>query len=272
MPLSSSSTSFSLPSQLPYPLPLRENIAVAIVNASSSSPCPLSLRLPPDLDQAGGNWRHPVPYLGCVWALPHPGAWTSSAGGHQDRALCCHGRVAAGRCRRAAAATTATTILPLLPRRCRCCRCQVAAATATAAALTPPPLPCFRLRCRQAVAKAAAAFVFIVVVVVAAAATSALPLTPPRCRRCSAAALPGWLVIPVVGRPVNWLVGPYAFFWTCAALTFGIHDHRQILQKIWWWSKIWRRWLANAARFLTSPRSGTKKRPCKRSGLAKSKL
>ena len=102
--LSSSSTSSSLPSSLsqsPHHLHPRDNIAAA-VNTSSSSSHPLSLQasgtgvygLPPDLNRAGGNWRHTMLYLGCARALPHPGAWTLSAGGHQGMVLCCHGWVA----------------------------------------------------------------------------------------------------------------------------------------------------------------------------------
>ena len=73
---------------------------------------------------------------------------------------------------------------------------------ATVAATLPPLLP------PTDTATAAIAFVFISVIT-APAATCALPLTLPRCHQCSAAALPGWLVIPAVGWPVNWSVGWY---------------------------------------------------------------
>ena len=49
--------------------------------------------LPLDLNRAGGNQQHTALYLGCARALPHSGARTSSARGHQDMILCCHGGV-----------------------------------------------------------------------------------------------------------------------------------------------------------------------------------
>jgi hypothetical protein len=73
------------------------------------------------------------------------------------------------------------------------------AAAATATAL-PPLLP---LRCRQATT--AIAFIFIVVIIPTTAATLLLP--PPHCRRHSAVAPQGWLVILAVDRSVSQLVG-----------------------------------------------------------------
>ena len=128
-PLSSSSTSSSSPSRSTHCLPPRDNIAAAVINASSSSPRPLSSRLPPDLDPDGDNRRHTALYLGCARALPHPGARISPTGGHQDMALCCHGRVASG------ATVLPAAVLPLMTPRCR------RAAKLAAAATLPPRFP-----------------------------------------------------------------------------------------------------------------------------------
>ncbi len=169
----SSSTSSSSPSRSPHRLPPRDNIAAAVVSASSSSPRPLSSRLPPDLDRAGGNRRHTALYLGCARALPHPGARSSSAGGHQDTTLCCHGRVAivavafyavpchlnlgaplsrgatlpaavlplmTPRCRHAVKLATTAALSPLSPHRRRRRRRRRRRAAAATAALPPPPL------------------------------------------------------------------------------------------------------------------------------------
>ena len=98
-------------------------------------------------------------YLGGAWALPHPGARTSSAGGHEDTALCCHGRVVivavafyAVPCHlnlgapsprgQQAAGPTVTARSPLFMPQC----CRAAKLAATATLLPPPPCYC-RFRC-----------------------------------------------------------------------------------------------------------------------------
>jgi hypothetical protein len=110
-------------------------------------------------------------YLGCVRALPHPGAQTLSARGHQDTALCCHGQVASGGgChgharRRCAADALLTDAAAALVASCRChCRCCHAAT-----ALPTAVLPLMTPRCLRAAKLTAAA--------------ALPPRFPPRCCR-----------------------------------------------------------------------------------------
>ncbi len=110
-------------------------------------------------------------YLGCARALPHPGAWTLSAGGHRDTTLCCHGQIASGGgChgharRHHTANALLTDAIATLPASCRChCRRRHAAT-----ALPTAVLPLITPRCHRAAKLTAAA---------------ALPLCfPPRCCR-----------------------------------------------------------------------------------------
>ncbi len=110
-------------------------------------------------------------YLGCAQALLHLGARTLPARGHQDTALCCHGRVASGggshghAHRRRVADALLTDAATTLPASCRCCCRRCHAVTALPAVVLPLMMP----RCPRAAKLTAAA--------------ALLPRFPPRCCR-----------------------------------------------------------------------------------------